>query len=195
MGAGKPRGRRCVLATDVPPEIASYSASVPTSLGCAGEWPQLLVDLVDVLRQNEFPGEGEATGDALKGALLEVDFYVMLFQNPGAGVRLATIYNRAGELLLRSGPLGAILDSCDGSLRLPLLALGQVEIQEVLRGEGGFTGWTRDCLSRVVLRPGVGGKGAWVDAKFCSILWAIGDEHLTMLENVLGGPTRRICRK
>ena len=110
------------------------------------------------------------------------------------GERLGTS-NIWAELLFTSGPLDATFDSWDRSLRLPLLALGQVEIQEVLGGEGGFTSRTRDCLSLVVLRPGVGGKGAWVDAKFCCILWAIVDEHLTMLQNVLGGPTKRKCRK
>ena len=88
--------------------------------------------------------------------------------------------------------LDASLDGCGGGLRLPLLALGQVEIQEGLGGKGGTTSGTQDRLGLVVLGPGVGGKGAWVDAKFCSILWAIVDEHLTMLQNVLGSPTKEI---
>ena len=50
----------------------------------------------------------------------------------------------------------------------------------MLGGKGCVTTWTRDCLGLVILRPGVGGKGAWVDAKYCSILWAIVDEDFLM---------------
>ena len=133
--------------------------------------------------------------DTLERPLLKVDGAVVTLQFTAHGKRTGTPHIRAGVLLLRSGLLGASLDSLDGSLRPLLIALGQVEIQEVLGGKGGFTNWTRHRLSLVVLRPGVGGKGAWVDAKFCCILWAIVDEHLTMFQNVLGGPTKRNCRK
>ena len=76
---------------------------------------------------------------ALERPLLQVDGPVMTLQfiRPGEGT--GTIYIWAEEFLLRSGSLGASFYSCDGGLRLPLLALGQVEIQEVLGGEGGFT--------------------------------------------------------
>ena len=80
VGTGKPRWRRCVLALDVPLKIASLSASVPTSFGSAGEWPQLQVDLVHVFRQIYILGEGEATGHAFKRAMLEVGISVMTKQ-------------------------------------------------------------------------------------------------------------------
>ena len=115
---------------------------------------------------------------------------VMTKQMMGVDVCLATIYNRAGELLLRSSPLGASLDSWDGSLRPhPLLALGQVENQEMLGGKGCVTTWTRDCLGLVILRPGVGVVGALVNAQLSCILWTIVHKYLLVLENVLGGPS------
>jgi len=40
----------------------------------------------------------------------------------------------------------------------------------------------------VVLRPGVGVVGAWVDAQLGGVLWTIVDEHLLELQNVLDGP-------
>ena len=69
-----------MLALDVPLKIASLSASVPTSFGSAGEWPQLQVDLVHVFRQIYILGEGEATGHAFKRAMLEVGISVMTKQ-------------------------------------------------------------------------------------------------------------------
>ena len=133
--------------------------------------------------------------DTLERPLLKVDGAVVTLQFTAHGKRTGTPHIRAGVLLLRSGLLGASLDSLDGGLWLLLLALGQVEIQEVLRGKGNTTSRTKDRLSLVVLRPGVSGKGAWVDAKFGCILWAIVDKHLNMRQNVLGSLTKRICRK
>ena len=74
-----------MLALDVPLKIASLSASVPTSFGSAGEWPQLQVDLVHVSCQMVFQGEGEATGDALKRPLLQVDGAVVTLHITGLG--------------------------------------------------------------------------------------------------------------
>ena len=73
VGAGKSRWRRCVLASGVPLKITGICTCVPTSFSCAGEWPQLQMDLFHVASQINFLGEGEATGDALKRALLEVN--------------------------------------------------------------------------------------------------------------------------
>ena len=62
-------------------------------------------------------------------------------------------------------------------------------VQEILRREGLVTGRAGNRHSLVVLRPGVGVIGAWIDAQFGGILWAIVDKHLLMLQNVLDGPT------
>ena len=73
VGAGKSRWRRCVLASGVPLEMMIKGKGGATTVSLAGEWPQLQMDLFHVASQINFLGEGEATGDALKRALLEVN--------------------------------------------------------------------------------------------------------------------------
>ena len=114
-----------MLREDVPVKGASMCTCVSTSFGIAVEWPQFQVDPLHVFPQIRVLGELKATGYALKRSLLEVDGLVVSLQIAGPGECLVTIHIWAGVLLLRSGPLGASLDSCGGGLRpLPLLALG-----------------------------------------------------------------------
>ena len=64
----------------------------------------------------------------------------------------------------------------------------QMLVQEMLRGEGCGAEWAGKCSSLVVLGPGVGVVGAWIDAQLGGVLWTIVDEHLLELQNVLDGP-------
>ena len=64
-----------------------------------------------------------------------------------------------------------------------------MDVKEVLRREGQVTGGAGNRLCLVVLRPGVGVVGAWIDAQFSSILWAVVNKNLLMLQNVLDSPT------
>ena len=61
-------------------------------------------------------------------------------------------------------------------------------VHVMLRGEGRGAEWAGKCNSLVVLRPGVGVVGAWVDAQLGGVLWTIVDEHLLELQHVLDGP-------
>ena len=59
----------------------------------------------------------------------------------------------------------------------------------MLLREGLVTGRAGNRHSLVILRPGVGVIGAWIDAQFGCILWAIVNKNLLVLQNVLDCPT------
>merc|ERR1719341_255849 len=56
-----------------------------------------------------------------------------------------------------------------------------VGIKEMLRREGNVAGRAGNCDGLVVLRPGVGVEGAWVDAQLGGVFWTIADEALLVL--------------
>merc|ERR1719341_1389034 len=63
-----------------------------------------------------------------------------------------------------------------------------VGIKEMLRREGNVAGRAGNCDGLVVLRPGVGVEGAWVDAQLGGVFWAIVDEDLLVWQDVLDSP-------
>ena len=63
-----------------------------------------------------------------------------------------------------------------------------MDVQEVLGGESGATKAAGKSHRPVILSPGVGVVGALVNAQLGSILWAIVDKYLLVLQDVLGGP-------
>ena len=63
-----------------------------------------------------------------------------------------------------------------------------MDVKEVLGGEGGATEAAGKSHRPVILCPGVGVIGALVNAQLGSILWAIVDEDLLVLQDVLGSP-------
>jgi len=69
-----------------------------------------------------------------------------------------------------------------------LATILQMNVEELLGGEGCNAEWAGKCNSLMVLGPGIGVVGAWIDAQLGSVLWTIVDEHLLELQNVLNGP-------
>ena len=64
----------------------------------------------------------------------------------------------------------------------------EVGIEEMLRREGSVAERARNCDSLVVLRPGVGVEGAWINAQLGGVLWAIVDEDFLVRQDVLDSP-------
>ena len=59
----------------------------------------------------------------------------------------------------------------------------------MLGGESGATEAAGNCHRPVILSPGVGVKGALVNAQLGSILWPIVDKDFLVLQDILGSPT------
>merc|ERR1719234_1467443 len=68
---------------------------------------------------------------------------------------------------------------------VPLGTLWSVDVHEVLGGEGGTTEAAGKSHRPVILSPGVGVVGALINAQLGSVLWAIVDEDLLVLQDVL----------
>ena len=213
VGAGKPWRGRGVHRRDM--ALENPSSCKRCSTVATDEWPLAQMNFVHVLLQINILLEELPTGDALERLLLEVDCLVVAlhvvlvaedFATGRVGARkLHTKMHFAvvpqhvtlGRKQLDTGRIDAwnlathrrllVANIVRCTWLLPATAL-EVGIEEMLLREGSFAGRAWDCSSLVVLRPGVGVEGAWVDAQLCCVLWAIVNEDLSVAQDVLDSP-------
>jgi len=211
VSAGEARRRIGVLPCNMFLEMSLLCKSCATVL--ANERSLAQVNFVHMTNQMVVMSEELPTGGTLERLLPKVDCLVVALHIALLAEDLATQRVCAWKILLTQMHLAIVQHhlrhackwfAASGAWNLAshklllvanrypytlILATAlEVDVQELLLGEGSVAGGTRNGSSLVVLGPGVSVEGAWIDAQFCSILRTIVNEDFLMTQHILDSP-------